>query len=885
MHENKATLSRRSFVQAAAAAAAALGVAGECAFDSVNSAQAQSRDSEGEWRFGGCYYNCGGKCVNQGYVVDGVIVRQKTDDSHPDSFEYPQQRGCMRGRFARQWLYQDDRLKFPLKRKHWQPGGKDYHPELRGRDEWERISWDEAIDIIADELVRIKETYGNEAFLSGGLQDYRGTWRSSGWLLNCFGGCVTYWGQQSYGATKIPSAKMVGSTAGGDRMSIMHSKLIVLWGSNPAWSAAGQNAWYYTFAKENGAKIIMVNPQFNATAQALCDQWIPVRPGTDAALLCGIAHYIISNDLYDQDWIDKHVVGFDARHMPEGHEDGENFKDYILGVYDGIPKTPEWASEICGTPVDEIESLAYQMGTVKPMLLKSSLAPARSHNGLNWTQLFLTVGWICGSGNIGQRGGEVSICGATAKTAFGGNRLVTLGGDVIKQPENPICTQPRAGGKFDSGTYDPNKFYGLPYTRVWEAVLTGKVPDFIHGERDVNIKAWFSDAAFCNLNSMMNANRGFEALRAEGKIEFAMATDLFMTADCSFADIVLPACSMWEIGNYQEYAANQENLIWANQVIEPLFEARPEWEWQRDLVKRLNLDMDVFEPLERTRSQRTRLANSTVVIEGDNPKIATEKLAQVTQEDIDEFGLACEPHDGRIPFKQLMNQGGYQVKREIDDQYATSPWSDFEKDPEGHPLKTESGKFEIYCQSLADAIANFGATELDPLPKYVPALEGYEDSFANWETKEKGEYPFQLITTHHMARAHSTYGNVRAIREIHADNMLMNPIDALPLGLADDDTCLIQSAHGKILRRVTLTEVIMPGVVSLGEGNWVDLDDETGIDRGGSVNTLEGNAFVGDGFSPFNSLLVKIEKYSGTSLTPGYLQPLRTFDEEGNKQW
>ena len=84
---------------------------------------------------------------------------------------------------------------------------------------------------------------------------------------------------------------------------------------------------------------------------------------------------------------------------------------------------------------------------------------------------------------------------------------------------------------------------------------------------------------------------------------------------------------------------------------------------------------------------------------------------------------------------------------------------------------------------------------------------------------------------------------------------------------------------------MTLTEVIMPGVVSLGEGNWVDLDDETGIDRGGSVNTLEGNAFVGDGFSPFNSLLVKIEKYSGTSLTPGYLQPLRTFDEEGNKQW
>lgn len=155
----------------------------------------------------------------------------------------------------------------------------------------------------------------------------------------------------------------------------------------------------------------------------------------------------------------------------------------------------------------------------------------------------------------------------------------------------------------------------------------------------------------------------------------------------------------------------------------------------------------------------------------------------------------------------------------------------------------------------------------------------------DWETKEKGEYPLQMITIHHMARAHSTYGNVRAIREYHADNMLMNPVDAQPLGLQDEDTCLIQSKFGKILRRVTVTPTIMPGVVSLGEGNTVNYDPETGIDRGGSVNTLEGDAFVADGFSPFNSLLVKVEKYDGEPLEPGYLEPMRTFDEEGNKQW
>lgn len=884
----KATMGRRTFLKSAALASAALAVAGDGALTGCSAKPADTEKTdptaqEGEWVWGGCYYNCGGKCMNQAYVVDGVMVQQKTDDRHDDSFDYPQQRGCIRGRSARQWLYQADRLKFPLKRKHWQPGGKDYHPELRGRDEWERISWDEATDLIASEIKRIKDAYGNEAFISGGLQDYRGSWRSSGWLLNCYGGCLTYWGQQSYGATKIPSAKMVGNTKGADRYNVLSSKLIVLWGSNPAWSAAGENAWFYTFAKARGAKIVMVNPQFNATAQALCDEWVAVRPGTDAALLCGIAYYIISNGLYDQDWIDKYIVGFDADHMPAGHEDGQNFKDYILGAYDGTPKTPEWASEICGVPVDQIESLAYEMATTKPMTLKSSLAPARSWNGLQWTQLFLTVGWICG--NIGMKGGEVSICGATNKTAFGGDRLVTLGKDVIKQPENPICTQPRGGGKLDSGTYDPNKFYGLPYTRVWDAVLTGKVPDFVHGERDVNIKAWFSDGCFNNLNSMSNAQKGFEALRAEGKIEFALCTDLFMTADALFSDIMLPACSMWEVGNDQEYDANRECLMWANKAIEPLFESRPEWEWQRDVAQKLGVDMAVFEPMTKDASQLTRLANSTVVKEGAADPADTEMLAQVTQDDIDEFGLACAPHDGRIPFKQLKEQGGYQVKRSEGDPYCTSQWESFIADPVAHPLKTESGKFEIYCQSLSDAIAQFGSTELDPLPKYVPAKNGYEDSFSDWESKTKGAYPFQLITVHHMARAHSTYGNVVGLREVHADNLLINPVDAGPLGLSDEDTCLVESENGKILRRCTVTETIMPGVVSLGEGNWVDLDDETGIDRGGSVNTLEGDEFVGDGFSPFNSLLVKISKYDGEPLPPVSQMPLRTFDDEGNKQW
>ena len=99
---------------------------------------AAEASEEGRWVTHACFFNCGNRCVNRSYVVDGKVLRQKTDDLHPDTPDYPQQRGCARGRALRQLIFGADRLKYPLKRKHWAPGGGD--KELRGRDEWERVS-------------------------------------------------------------------------------------------------------------------------------------------------------------------------------------------------------------------------------------------------------------------------------------------------------------------------------------------------------------------------------------------------------------------------------------------------------------------------------------------------------------------------------------------------------------------------------------------------------------------------------------------------------------------------------------------------------------------------------------------------------------------------
>ena len=120
--------------------------------------------SEGQWITAACWHNCGGRCLNKVLVADGKVIRQKTDDTHPDSSLYPQQRGCARGRSQRRQVLGEDRLKYPLVRKHWRPGGG--NKELRGKDEWVRISWDEALDIVAGEIQRIRRQYGNRSILA-----------------------------------------------------------------------------------------------------------------------------------------------------------------------------------------------------------------------------------------------------------------------------------------------------------------------------------------------------------------------------------------------------------------------------------------------------------------------------------------------------------------------------------------------------------------------------------------------------------------------------------------------------------------------------------------------------------------------------------------------
>ena len=239
-------------------------------------------------------------------------------------------------------VYADDRLKQPLKR-----------VGERGSGRFKPISWEDALDTVARELQRVKDQYGaTSIFLmdhSGSLSPLYGTHQKAGRrFFSLFGGCTTWRGNASLEAACFSTLATFGTTfTGNSRDNFPHSKLIIMWGWNPIATRFGPDTVYYLAkAKKAGAKIICVDPRRTIAAKALAEQWIPIKPGTDAALLIAMAYVMIDEDIYDHHFIETYTVGF------------EQFKDYVLGKEDGIPKTPLWAEDITGVPTETIKHLA-----------------------------------------------------------------------------------------------------------------------------------------------------------------------------------------------------------------------------------------------------------------------------------------------------------------------------------------------------------------------------------------------------------------------------------------------------------------------------------------------------------------------------------------------
>lgn len=319
--EHTGGLSRRTLIKSSALGSLALAAGGlSLPFSLRRAAAAVQEATHGEERivWGACSVNCGSRCALRSHVRDDEVVWVETDNTGTDSYGDHQVRACLRGRSIRRRINHPDRLNYPMKRV-----GK------RGEGKFERISWDEALDAIAASLKNVVAKYGNEAVYinySSGIVGGNIT-RSSPYaslvarLMNCYGGFLSHYGTYSTAQISCAMPYTYGSNDGNSTSDIENSKLVVMFGNNPAETrmSGGGITYYLEQARErSNARMIVIDPRYTDTAAGREDEWIPIRPGTDAALVAGIAWVLIDENLVDQPFLDTYCVGYDEKTLPEG---------------------------------------------------------------------------------------------------------------------------------------------------------------------------------------------------------------------------------------------------------------------------------------------------------------------------------------------------------------------------------------------------------------------------------------------------------------------------------------------------------------------------------------------------------------------------------------
>ncbi|WP_438313129.1 molybdopterin-dependent oxidoreductase [Sporosarcina sp. FA9] len=835
-------MTRRSFIGWSVAATVSAGIPFSRGLTSKVTERALDEtiddSEEGVWKSAACWHNCGGRCVNKVLLKDGVVVRQKTDDTHLDSPDFPQQRACLRGRSQRQQVFGADRLKYPMKRKNWKPGGG--KKELRGKDQWVRISWDEALDIVSSEIKRVANKYGNEAIWAtgGGEMDK---------VLFENGGCTTDFGTESWGAWRWAST-MMGVAEGyydvgvNDRLDLRNSQLIVLWGLNPAWSSPGSPTFNYLQAKKAGAKFITIDPMYTDTAEVFDADWIPIRPGTDHALALGIMHSLldeddpITNPLIDWEFLNSCAVGFDEDHMPEGANPKDNFKDYLLGTYDNEPKTAEWASEICGIEPELIRQLARQIGGTKRVALLTGWAAGRINDGEGWVQAFSTLGFM--TGHMGRTGRMTGVSVHRA-AGNGGPWLIEQGSPGYPEPKENAVTNL------------------INHNEIFSAILDGKFHQKGEGERDANIQFIYHQYA-ATLQTRTSINQGIEAHR---EVEFVVTNAYNLTMNAQYSDIVLPVTSMWEREGGL-LGGNREMIIVHSNIVDPLYEAKSDIWIAKELMKKLGKSPDVLYPFSEKQAFFNQLVSTNVIMKNG---IDFEPLVEITAADISAWGVEGKPQKGRVPLAEFIERGVYQVERRPGDNFGHIAYADFVNDPENNPVDTPSGKFEIYCETIHEE-SKEAWSEISPIPKYTAKSVGYEDTFKDWESKEKGKYPFQLYNPHYLRRSHTVFDNIPWLREAMPSPLFMNATDAKERGIKDGDTVIIYNDHGRTLRPARVTQTMTPSVLALPHGAWPRFTKDEKIDKAGADNILQAPVSTGLGTSGWNTVICNVEKYDGDPL-------------------
>ncbi len=764
-------------------------------------------------------------------------------------------------------VYAEDRILYPMKRASFNPNGE-RHPERRGKDNYERISWDEALDIIANEIKRVRETYGPAAVSymssshhnSGNIGIHRSTLNRFFKLL----GSTDYfdnpdsWEGWMWGAVHTYGFYWrMGPPEQFDLLedALKNTDLIVFWSCDPDTTrsnyAGQETAIWRLWLKELGKKMIFIDPFCNYTAAIQADKWIAPRPGTDAAMAMAIAYVWIEESSYDKNYIAAHTIGF------------EEFRKQVMGEDDGVPKTPKWAEEICGIPTRVIKALAKEWASKRTSLaagMRGGLGGAcREAYGHEWARLMVLLQAMQGLGKPG-----VSIWGATMGAPMnaylkfpgfeqGGMQLV-----ADKVAVNPVKQRIYR-------TLFPEAILNPPVHWLGEGFCTKSleqqfIPYTYPEPGSPEIKMFYRYGGSF-IGTLPEGKRWLQAYQSP-KLEFIANQDCWWCGETRYADIILPACTNLERNDIAEFSncgwmspdtissCNHRIIIYQQKCIEPIGESWSDYAIFSALAERLGIKQEYTECK--------------------------------TEEDWIKKMFDCSDLPKHISFEEFKKKGYFLVP--LPEDYKPTPalrWfyegrkcdtPDFNNPKrgtaKGKELATYSGKIEFVSQSLKQQFPD--DEERPPMPRYIPSWEGHTSELAK-------KYPLQLISPHPRFSIHTHFDHTPWIWDIPHQRMLkdgyyylttrIHPMDAEARGISNGDIIKLYNDRAEVLGIAYITERVRPGVIHAYEASAKYDPIEPGkpgsIDRAGCVNLLASNRMISKnayGFAP-NSCLVEVSKW------------------------
>lgn len=690
----------------------------------------------------------------------------------------------------------------------------------RGSEPFVEVSWDEAFDIVAEELDRVRKNHGNEAIYGGSYG-----WSSAGRFhhaqsqLNRFlrlaGGYTDSVDSYSLGAARVILPHivarwedLVGTHTDWNTLE-HHTELFVAFGGLPGKNTqvnpGGASEHIVRSALSRmaaaGGRFVNVSPCRDDLGDVAQADWIPLRPGSDTALMIGLAYVLVTENLHDEAFLSRYAVGF------------ETFRDYVVGRVDGIAKDPQWAAAVTGVSPDIITSLARDMAASRTMInVAWSLQRAENGEQPYWAGVTLAAML----GQIGLPGGGFGV-GYACMNSVGAGRY-PFSGPRLPQGTNPLRTF-------------------IPVARVTDMLLNpGASFDYdgqTHTYPEIRLIYWAGGNIF---HHHQDINK---LIRAWRKPEVTIVHDSFWTPHAKFSDIVLPATTTLERDDIGS-ASLDRFMVAMKKAIEPFEDSRDDYAIFSGIAARLGLE-------ER-------------FTEGRTPHDWLRYLYEDARPRAEAFGIDLPPFD------TFWEAGMVDLPRPRSE---TVMLRDFRRDPDAYPLSTPSGRIEI----TSAAIRSMGYDDVPPHPAWREPRE--------WLGAPRvGRFPLHILSNQPRTRLHSQYDHGIVSREskIQArEPLIMNPADAAARGLETGMVARVYNDRGAFLAGVKVTDDIRPGVVQIATGAWYDPLERGQIgslDKHGNPNMVThdiGASRLSQGCAA-QSALVEVERYDEP------LPPITAYD-------